>query len=72
MAAEINPHTGKKLFNFATGISLLLFYAFAMQCLSTVAIVKKETNGWKWPIIQLVSMSGLAYISALIAYQFLK
>ena len=72
MAAEINPHTGKKLFNFATGISLLLFYAFAMQCLSTVAIVKKETNGWKWPVIQLISMSGLAYICALIAYQFLK
>lgn len=72
MAAEINPETGKALFNFATGISLLLFYAFAMQCVSTIAIVKKETNGWRWPIIQLASMSVIAYVSALFAYQFLK
>ena len=72
MAAEINPATGGKLFNLASGMSLLLFYAFAMQCASTVAIVKKETNGWRWPIVQFVFMSGLAYITALIAYQFLK
>jgi ferrous iron transport protein B len=71
MEAEINPD-GSKIFNFATGISLLLFYAFAMQCVSTLAIVKKETNSWKWPIIQLVFMSGFAYITALIAYQLLK
>ena len=72
MAAEINPATGGKLFNFASGMSLLLFYAFAMQCASTVAIIKKETNGWRWPAIQFVFMSGLAYVSALVAYQFLK
>lgn len=72
MAAEINPDTGKKVFNFASGCSLLLFYAFAMQCASTIAITKKETNGWKWPIIQLIFMTGLAYIVALIAYQLLK
>ena len=72
MAAEVHPETGNKIFNFATGISLLLFYAFAMQCISTLAIVKKETNSWKWPIIQLVFMSGFAYITALIAYQVLK
>lgn len=72
MAAEVHPETGEKVFNFATGISLLLFYAFAMQCISTLAIVKKETNSWKWPIIQLAFMSGFAYITALIAYQFLK
>jgi ferrous iron transport protein B len=72
MAAEVHPETGNKIFNFATGISLLLFYAFAMQCISTLAIVKKETNSWKWPIIQLVFMSGFAYITSLIAYQFLK
>ena len=72
MAAEVHPITGNKIFNFATGISLLLFYAFAMQCISTLAIVKKETNSWKWPIIQLVFMSGFAYITALIAYQVLK
>lgn len=72
MAAEVHPKTGIKIFNFATGISLLLFYAFAMQCISTLAIVKKETNSWKWPIIQLFFMSGFAYIISLIAYQVLK
>lgn len=72
MQAEIHPENGEKVFNFATGISLLLFYAFAMQCASTLAITKKETNSWKWPVMQLVFMSALAYFSALIAYQFLK
>ena len=71
MAAEIKPD-GTKIFNFATGVSLLLFYAFAMQCISTLAIVKKETNSWKWPIIQLIFMSGFAYLVALFAYQILK
>ena len=71
MAAEVHSD-GSKIFNFPTGISLLLFYAFAMQCVSTLAIVKKETNSWKWPIIQLVFMSGFAYLTALLAYQFLK
>ena len=72
MGAEINPETGAKIFNFASGISLLLFYAFAMQCASTLAITKKETNTWKWPLGQLIFMSGLAYIVALIAFQILK
>ena len=72
MGAEINPETGAKIFNFASGISLLLFYAFAMQCASTLAITKKETNSWKWPFGQLIFMSGLAYIVALIAFQLLK
>ena len=71
MAEDIDAN-GNKIFNFATGISLLLFYAFAMQCVSTLAIVKKETNSWKWPLIQLVFMSGFAYVVALIAYQTLK
>lgn len=72
MAAEVHPITGKKIFNVATGVSLLLFYAFAMQCISTLAITKKETNSWKWPMIQLVFMSGFAYTVSLIAYQLLK
>jgi ferrous iron transport protein B len=72
MQAEINPETGQKIFNFASGISLLLFYAFAMQCASTIAITKKETNSWKWPLGQLIFMSGLAYVVALIAFQILK
>ena len=72
MAAEVNPITGKKVFNFASGISLLLFYAFAMQCASTLAVTKKETNSWKWPAVQLVFMSIFAYVVALIAFQILK
>lgn len=72
MASEVNPETGRKVFDLPTGISLLLFYAFAMQCASTLAITRKETNTWKWPVIQLFFMSGLAYVVALIAYQVLK
>ena len=72
MAAEINPATGKKVFNFASGISLLLFYAFAMQCAGTLAVTKKETNSWKWPLGQLILMTGFAYLVALMAYQLLK
>lgn len=72
MAAEVNQVTGGPLFNFASGISLLLFYAFAMQCMSTLAIVKRETNSWKWPMAQLIFMSIFAYGVALIAYQILK
>ncbi|MCB4798040.1 ferrous iron transport protein B [Neotamlana laminarinivorans] len=71
MAAETYSN-GTKVFTLASGISLLLFYAFAMQCMSTLAIVKRETNSWKWPMLQLVFMSGLAYVTALIAFQFLK
>ncbi len=72
MAGEINPILGGPLFNFASGISLLLFYAFAMQCMSTLAIVKKETNSWKWPILQLTIMTAFAYLVALMAFQLLK
>ena len=72
MAAEVNPILGGPLFNLASGISLLLFYAFAMQCMSTLAIVKRENNSWKWPILQLTIMTAIAYIVAFIAYQFLK
>jgi ferrous iron transport protein B len=71
MAAEIRPDTQEKVFNFATGISLLVFYAFAMQCASTLAVSRKETNSWKWPLVQLFFMSGFAYISAFAVYQFL-
>ncbi|WP_299833602.1 ferrous iron transport protein B [uncultured Tenacibaculum sp.] len=72
MEAEINPQTGKKRFNFATGMSLMIFYAFAMQCMATLAIVKRETNSWKWPLIQLFGMGALAYISALLTFQILQ
>ncbi len=72
MQQEVNQSSGKKVFNFASGVSLLLFYAFAMQCASTLAITKKETNTWKWPLAQLVFMSALAYFVALFAYQVLQ
>ncbi|MGN0002612.1 MAG: ferrous iron transport protein B [Sphingobacterium composti] len=72
MKSEVNKNTGKPTYNFATGISLLLFYAFAMQCMATIAVVRKETGSWKWTAIQAGFMTGLAYIAALIAYQLLK
>ncbi|PQJ80710.1 ferrous iron transport protein B [Polaribacter porphyrae] len=72
MASEMNPDTGAKRFNFPVGMSLLIFYAFAMQCMATLAIVKRETKSWKWPIIQLFGMGLLAYISSLITYQILS
>ncbi len=63
---------GSKLYTLATGISLMIFYLFAMQCMSTLAVVRRETRSWKWPLIQLVYMTGLAYIMSLAAYQLLK
>lgn len=72
MASSINSKNGLPVYTFATGISLMLFYAFAMQCMSTVAIVYRETKGWKWPMIQLGYMTAMAYVAALIAYQLLK
>ncbi|HLV46015.1 MAG TPA: ferrous iron transport protein B [Flavobacterium sp.] len=63
---------GSPVYSFAMGVSLLLFYAFAMQCLSTVGVTKKETNSWKWTAFQMIFMSGFAYIVSLIAYQVLK
>lgn len=71
MAQEINPDTGEPFFNLAVGVSLMLFYAFAMQCLSTFAVVKKETGGWKWPLIQMAGMTAFAYLVSFVAYQIL-
>jgi ferrous iron transport protein B len=72
MAAEINPDTGKVRFDFPTGLSLLVFYAFAMQCMGTLAIVRKETKSWKWPLYQLFGMTSFAYLAALFTYLVLK
>ncbi len=69
---EVNPQTGEKVFTFATSISLLLFYLFALQCMSTLAVVKRETNSWKWPVIQFFFMSAMAYLASLAAYQLLN
>lgn len=70
--AQERRSDGTKMFDLATGISLLLFYAFAMQCISTVAIMRRETNSWKWTLIQILFMTGLAYISSMLAYNLLK
>ncbi|HEY1870519.1 MAG TPA: ferrous iron transport protein B [Chitinophagaceae bacterium] len=63
---------GTPLYTLATGVSLMIFYLFAMQCMSTLAVVRRETRSWKWPLIQLIYMTGLAYVMSLIFYQFLK
>ena len=68
---EMRPD-GTPMFNLATGVSILLFFASAMQCISTFAIVRKETNSWKWAIIQWLFMTGFAYLSAFAAYQILS
>jgi ferrous iron transport protein B len=72
MKAEINPDTGLPKYTLAVGFSLMIFYAFAMQCMSTLAVVYRETKSWKWPTIQFLFMSVLAYLSSLIIYQILK
>jgi ferrous iron transport protein B len=65
---ETHPSTGKAVYTVATSVSLLIFYVFAMQCMSTLAIVKKETNSWKWPTAQFIYMTILAYLSAWVAH----
>ncbi len=72
MAAEINPDTGGPRYTLAVGISLMLFYAFAMQCMSTVAVVYRETRRIRYPLVQIIYMSGLAYVASFLAYQMLK
>lgn len=71
MRRDVKPN-GEKVFSFATGISVLLFYAFAMQCISTLAVVYRETKSWKWTGFQVAMMTGLAYFVSMIAYQILK
>jgi len=71
MSAATWPN-GEKVYTLAAGLSLLVFYALAMQCMSTLAIVKRETHTWKWPIIMLVYMTGLAYIMSFITFHLFK
>lgn len=71
MRHDVKP-SGEKVFSFATGISILLFYAFAMQCVSTIAVVYKETKSLKWTALQVIIMTGLAYFVSMIVYQILK
>ena len=72
MEKEVDPETGEPVYSLATSLSLLIFYVFAMMCMSTTAIVRRETRSWKWPIIQFVFMTGLAYLGALLVYQLFR
>ncbi|MEP7111421.1 MAG: ferrous iron transport protein B [Ferruginibacter sp.] len=71
MAAAVRPD-GSKVYDLATGMSLLVFYVLAMQCMSTLAVVKRETRSWKWPAIQLAYMTGLAYMMSWMVYNIFK
>jgi ferrous iron transport protein B len=64
-----DPETGNKVFNFATALSLIFFYLLALQCMSTLAVVRKETGTWKWPVVQFVFMGVLAYVVSFLVYQ---
>jgi len=67
MKAALRPD-GTPVFTLATGLSLMIFYVFAMQCMSTLAVVKRETKSWKWPVIQLIYMTGVAYLLSWACY----
>lgn len=72
MASARFSDTGEPVYTVATAFSLMVFYAFAMQCMSTVAVVYRETKSWKWPLIQLAYMTAMAYFASLLVYQLLK
>ena len=69
---ETKRTDGTKVYTLASGVSLMVFYVYAMQCMATMAVVKRETKGWKWPIIQMVVMGILAYLGAFVAYSILS
>ena len=70
--ATVKDDNGEPFFNLPRGVSLLVFYVFAMQCMSTLAVVYRETKGWTWPLLQLVYMTGLAYVASYFAYHMLS
>ena len=72
MRYQVNDSTGTRVYTLATGFSLMVFYAFAMQCMSTLAVVRRETKSWKWPLIQFIYMTILAYFAAFVVYNLLK
>lgn len=71
MRNDVKPN-GEKVFSLATGLSVLMYYAFAMQCISTIAVVYRETASWKWTLLQILGMSGLAYLASFLVYQAFK
>ncbi len=72
MAREVNPITGKPVYSLAASLALLVFYIFALQCMSTLAIIRKETGGWKWAIIVFLIALFIAYFGALLVFQLFK
>lgn len=72
LAAERNPLTGEKVYTQATALSLLIFYVFAMQCMSTLAVVRRETKSWKWALLQFLYMTALAYFGSLLVFQWMS
>ena len=69
LRADVNPQTGRSTFTPLVAVALMVFYVLAMQCMSTVAVVKRETNGWKWPLFQIAYMTALAWVVTFIVYQ---
>ena len=72
MGSAKNPNTGQPVFTLAVAFSLMMFYAFAMQCASTVAVVYRETKSWRWPAVQFAYMTVLAYAASFVAYHLLR
>lgn len=66
---DVDPRTGKKVFTPLVAVSLMVYYVLAMQCISTIAVVRRETNGWKWPLFQIAYMTGLAWVGSFIVFQ---
>jgi ferrous iron transport protein B len=66
---DVDPRTGRKVWSPLVGISLLVYFVLALQCMSTIAVVRRETNGWGWPLFQLAYLTALAYAGSLIVYQ---
>ncbi|MCY3714395.1 MAG: ferrous iron transport protein B [Gemmatimonadetes bacterium] len=69
LRSEVDPETGDRVYTPLVAVSLMVFFALACQCMATVAIVKRETNGWKWPIVMVLYMTALAYVGSLVVYQ---
>jgi ferrous iron transport protein B len=69
LRTAVDPRTGERAYSALTGISLMVFFVLACQCMSTIAVARRETNGWTWPLVMVVLMNGLAWIASFAVYQ---
>ncbi len=69
LKSDLDPMTGKPRYSVLTALSLMVFFVFAAQCMATFAVVRHETNSWKWPLFMMTYLTGLAYIASLVVYQ---